>query len=184
MGRNTNIGQRGFTLVELMVTLAVLAVLLGIAVPSFQNIINRNRLTAITNEVVGAIQLTRMEAVRRNSRVVFCPTTDGATCAGENWLRSIVVASDGEVVRELVVEGAGMVITPSTNVGTGDQISFGASGFARAGTTVTNRAGGLRICSTQVDGDENARDVMVNVSRISVTTEGSAGCTDGPEEEN
>lgn len=180
MGRYTNIGQRGFTLVELMVTLAVLAVLIGIAVPSFQNIIARNRLTSITNEMVAALQLTRIEAVRRNTRVVFCPTTDGATCAGNNWLRSIVVVPGGEIVREINFEGAGLSILGSSNVTTGNQISFGASGFARAGTTATNQRGGLRVCSTQVGANENARDVMVAVSRISVETETSAGCADAP----
>ncbi|MFH1601103.1 MAG: GspH/FimT family pseudopilin [Pseudomonadota bacterium] len=179
MGRNTY-KSGGFTLVELMVVLAVLAVLIGVAVPSFQNITNRNRLTAVTNEMVAALQLTRVEAIRRNARVVFCPTTDGAACGGTNWLRSIVVAPGGEVVREINFEGAGLVVSPSSSVDTGDQISFGASGFARAGTTAANRAGGLRVCSTLVNPDENARDVMVNVSRISVTTVASAECAVAP----
>lgn len=175
MGRNTN-NSGGFTLVELMVVLAVLAVLLGVAVPSFQNIINRNRLTAVTNEIVAAIQLARVEAVRRNGRVVFCPTADGATCGGTNWLRSIVLAPGGEVVREINFEGAGLTVLGSSNVATGNQISFGASGFARAGTTAANRSGGLRVCSTLVDANENARDVEVSVSRVSVVTATSAAC--------
>lgn len=179
MGRNTH-ATGGFTLVELMVVLAVLAVLLGVAVPSFQNITNRNRLTAVTNEMVGALQLTRVEAVRRNGRVVFCPTTTGTACGGDDWTRSIVLAPGGEVVRELNFEGAGLVVLASPAVDTGDQISFGASGFARAGTTATNRAGGLRVCSTLISGDENARDVMVNVSRVSVQTRSSAGCAVAP----
>ena len=182
MGRSTTVSKAGgFTLVELMVTLAVLAVLLGIAVPSFQNITNRNRLTAITNEMVAATQLPRVEAVRQNARVTFCPTTNGTSCGGENWLRSIVVSADGEVVRELAFEGNGLNVIPSGNVNTGDQISFGASGFVRAGTTVTNRAGGLRVCSTRVNPDENARDILVNVSRIGVETTGDAGCAGVPD---
>lgn len=62
----------GFTLVELMVTIAVAAVLLMIAVPSYRNIINANRLSTAANEMVGALNVARMEAIKRNGSVQFC----------------------------------------------------------------------------------------------------------------
>lgn len=177
MGRSTTVSKAGgFTLVELMVTLAVLAVLLGIAVPSFQNITNRNRLTAITNEMVAALQLARVEAVRRNARVTFCPTTNGTSCGGANWLRSIVLAPGGEVVRQIQFDGDGVVVFSVADADDGHRISFGASGFARAGNDPDNRTGGLNVCSTRVDGNENARLIMVDVSRVSVETVGDADC--------
>lgn len=49
--------MKGFTLIELMVTIAVAAVLLGIAVPSFQDMLERNRVAAQTNEVLGDLQM-------------------------------------------------------------------------------------------------------------------------------
>lgn len=170
--------QAGFTLIELMVTIAVLAVVLGIAVPSFQGITNRNRLTAITNEVVGAIQLTRMEAIRRNQRVVMCPTTNGTTCAGADWTRIVVreAAVGGDAIREFRFLGRGISVNASSNVTTGNQLSFNSSGFARAGTNAANTMGAIRVCTTVLDASENARDVRFAVSRISVTPTGSAGC--------
>ena len=172
-------GQGGFTLLELVITVAVLAIALGIAIPSFQGITNRNRLTGVTNELLAAIQLTRMEAVRRNTRVTFCPTTNGTSCGGSNWMRSIVRAANGDVVREFRFAGRGLTILGSSNVTTGNQLSFGSNGFARAGTG-TATAGGLRVCSTALPADENARDVMFSVSRVSVSTSGNDGCTAGP----
>lgn len=169
----------GFTLLELVITVAVLAIALGIAIPSFQGITHRNRLTSVANEVVAAMQLTRMEAIRRNERVVMCPSTDGSTCSGANWLRMIVREADstGEVIREFQFSGRGLAIKSSSNVGANDQIAFVSSGFARVGGT-TNAAGGLSVCSTAVPAEENTRDVMVAVSRISVTTRnGTAACT-------
>ena len=64
--------QRGFTLVELMVTVAVAAVLLMIAVPSFRNITLSNRLNTAANDLVNAISVARMEAVKRNASTQFC----------------------------------------------------------------------------------------------------------------
>lgn len=169
----------GFTLLELVITVAVLAIALGIAIPSFQGITNRNRLTSVANEVVAAMQLTRMEAIRRNQRVVMCPSTNGTTCSGANWMRMIVREADaaGEVIREFQFTGRGLAIKSSSNVDDNNQIAFTSSGFARVGGT-TNAAGGLSVCSTAVPAVENTRDVMVAVSRISVVTRnGTAACT-------
>lgn len=169
----------GFTLLELVITVAVLAIALGIAIPSFQGITNRNRLTSVANEVVAAMQLTRMEAIRRNQRVVMCPSTDGSSCSGANWMRMIVREADvaGEVIREFQFSGRGLAIKSSSNVDDNNQIAFTSSGFARVGGT-TNAAGGLSVCSTALPAAENTRDVMVAVSRISVVTRnGTAACT-------
>lgn len=176
-GRAGSPRQGGFTLIELMITIAVLAVVLAIAVPSFQGITNRNRLTAITNEVVAAIQLTRMEAIRRNQRVVMCPTTNGTTCNGANWMRIVVreAAVGGEAIREFQFAGRGISVRGSSNINTGNQVSFNASGFARAGTNAANTRGIIRVCTSVLGNDENARDVQLAVSRISVQTPADSG---------
>src|SRR3546814_3559152 len=61
--------QHGFTFIELMLTIAVAAILLAIATPSFTSIINSNRLTGAANEMVATLQAARMEAVRLNTTV-------------------------------------------------------------------------------------------------------------------
>ncbi|GAB2621559.1 GspH/FimT family pseudopilin [Lysobacter erysipheiresistens] len=178
---------RGFTLVELMITVAVLAIVVTLAAPSFSDLINRNRLTAAANEVVGALQTARMEAVRRNTRVVLCPSTDGTSCSGADWQRLIafsdadgdvtVDADDDEIIRDMTVSTGGIVVNPSSNTATNQRISFGASGLARVGAGVA-REGGLSVCSDRLDAAENTRDVVVAVSRVSVTTRnGSDACS-------
>jgi type IV fimbrial biogenesis protein FimT len=67
----------GFTLIELMVALAVTAIVLGIGVPSFQNVMERNRAASQTNEMLGALQATRSEAIRRNATHRFCSSSTG-----------------------------------------------------------------------------------------------------------
>lgn len=73
--------QTGFTLIELMFTIVVLAVLLGIGVPNFRDFIRNSRLTAAANDLLADINLARSEAVKRRVPVTLCKSTDGASCA-------------------------------------------------------------------------------------------------------
>ena len=76
----------GFTLVELLVTLAVTAVLLAIAVPSFRDTIRRNRVSSANNALLSALNYARSEAIDRGQVVTLCPSTDSASCtSGASW---------------------------------------------------------------------------------------------------
>ena len=75
---------RGFTLIELMVTLTVLAIVLGIAVPSFQKQIINNKSLTFSEEFAAALNYARSQAVKTTKRVSICASSDGATCTG-SW---------------------------------------------------------------------------------------------------
>ena len=82
----------GFTLVELMITLAILAIVVGLAVPSFTDMIQKNQMASVSNEFMSELMWTRSEAIKRNREVVMCRSTDGATCAASgDWNTGWVV---------------------------------------------------------------------------------------------
>lgn len=91
---------RGFTILELMITVAVLAVIVGIGVPSYQDMMRRNRLAAQTNTFVGTLAIARSEAVKRGVLVTVCPANDPLkqeSCGpGDDWATNgLIVFTDG-----------------------------------------------------------------------------------------
>lgn len=79
----------GFTLVELMITLAVAAILATAAVPSFISMIASNRVTSASNELVTALNLAKSEAVRSGRDTLLCKSNNGVDCGGawsNGWL--------------------------------------------------------------------------------------------------
>lgn len=93
----------GFTLIELMTALTVLAVLLAMSVPSFREFTRNNRVTAAHNDLLTAFTVARSEALKRATPVTVCASTDGATCADiKNWAVGwIVFVDDSGVAGEL-----------------------------------------------------------------------------------
>lgn len=78
--------MRGFTLVELMITIAIMVVVLTVAIPSFLSTIQNNRITTLTNDLVGALNLARSEAIKRGVSVSVCAASDqNFTACGSDW---------------------------------------------------------------------------------------------------
>jgi type IV fimbrial biogenesis protein FimT len=91
----------GFTLIELMVTVSVAALLLGLAAPSFHDLAIRNELSTYTNELIAGINYARSEAVRTGKSIVICPTSDeGESCSGswsDGWITFTDLDENGEL---------------------------------------------------------------------------------------
>jgi type IV fimbrial biogenesis protein FimT len=92
--------QRGMTLVELMFTVFIAAVLAMLAVPSFRDASLGSRLSATANSLHGSIQIARSEAIKANAPITLCTSADGTECADAgDWDQGwIVLNGDGDVL--------------------------------------------------------------------------------------
>lgn len=85
MGRERTVTSKahGFGLIELLVTLSLVAILATVAVPSFQHLINETRVTSEANNFLDALYSARSYAVRNNSDVVLCPSSNSLDCSAQ-----------------------------------------------------------------------------------------------------
>lgn len=167
-------GMAGYTLVELMVTLAVVGILAAVAVPAMTSLIAGNRLAGASSELASSLQLARSEAIRRNAQVTICASNNGTTCAAStDWSSWIVTGRDNaaaagaanDVILAHATPGAMRVTGPSAG------IVFRPSGLIRAGAA-------LSVCAPTAALAENRRDINVMISGNITTTksEGGAQC--------
>jgi type IV fimbrial biogenesis protein FimT len=142
---------RGFTLVEIMMAIVILAILLGIAVPSFRDASLSSRLTGYANDIVASAQVARSEAIKRNARVRLCTSAAGTACeADADWTDGwIVVTAGGEVLRRQASLDDAFSVTEDDDV---VEISFPPTvvGVVPAAFTVRRAtpAGGPERCVT------------------------------------
>jgi type IV fimbrial biogenesis protein FimT len=165
--------MRGFTLIELMVTIGILAVLLTIAIPSFTSTIINYRLTSISNTFVASAQLARSEAIKRNGRVTMCKSADGAACVSTGgWEQGWILFHD--IDNDAVKDAAEVIIKtesalPANYVTTtGDHyISFTANGGSEL-TSGAAQATTVTLCS-QTEPVGPAKQIVMNfVGRVRI----------------
>jgi type IV fimbrial biogenesis protein FimT len=129
----------GFSLLELMVTIAVAGVLAAIAVPSLTTFIQNSRQTSEANSLVMALDYARSEAVKEDANVEVCASTDGATCSGNanpgGWGTGWIVETTGAaptVLQSMAALGANNTLSGEFNGAGVSQVTFMPNGFVQA----------------------------------------------------
>lgn len=162
----------GFSLIELLITMVVLAIVAGIALPSFVMVMKNNRSVALAEDLSTAIQFARVEAVKRSQAVAICASSDGSHC-GVDWSKGFIVVVDSaatESAATVDIDNAdtdvlkiwdkldlGAVITPPEGVfflrytSSGRLAQVGTPPFAFT-TKVTGCQGGARTLSISLAG--------------------------------
>lgn len=158
--------SRGFTLIELMITIVILAILISLAVPSFNSVIQGNRTLTLTDELSTAIQLARSEALKRRKNVIICRSNAASTACedGTDWSGGWQVRQvSGDLIRVWDATPSAAVTGPSTG------ITFQSNGL-RNGT-------GAEIFEVQVDGCKDSKKRVINVSVTGNATSSQSTCT-------
>lgn len=168
---------RGVTLIELMIVIVIAAILLSIAVPAFQNTIDKNRLKAATESMYSSIQFAKTESIKRNRPIRVNFTTSGG---GTTWCYglkenadcdcTITDATDAEYcevngVKQITLgsDFPGVSATASADFSFNNirgTVNAGNitlnSGKGKQTKVIINGLGRIRICSTA--GDANVPD--------------------------
>jgi len=166
--------QSGFTLFELLVSVAVAGILIGVAVPSFNNMSKSNQVTTTVNNLVYALNIARSEAMKSNAASA-CISNDLATCtAGGTWADGFIVFADlnsncavngGEnliqVFEPIKNTKTTIVATPATSC-----VSFNGNGFI---TPAANAPLNFKFCDDRT-GTTVGRTINLIVTGRPATT--------------
>lgn len=172
---------QGFTLVEMMVTVALMAIMLAIAVPSFTSFRRNSELVSITNGFVAALNAARTEAMKRNMYAMVTPVNnDNDWTAG--WVAFVDVdgdnkfgAGDIEVFRQPAIPSY-LTFTGNNSLGaTNSHARYDGSGFSRPVGDLLNAT--LSVTRTDANGDSRQiRRIKIALTgrvRVCTPTSGS-----------
>lgn len=184
--------ERGMTLIELLIGIALLVIVIAIGVPGMQGTINGGRLSSATNELASAIQLARAEALKRNRSVVLCRSDSLTACASDNvwngWLVFVDTNGDGTVGagEEIIKTGtftAPLTVRASNGISSrANLITFLPNGMARGADESALLTASLSVCTPSTQPPNNVRDVLIAFGgRITVRSRNTAGdCSAAP----
>ena len=160
--------QRGFTATELLIVIAIAAILASIAAPSMVRIMQTNRVATEATQFVSDLQYARSEAIRQGGNVTICPSTTGSSCTGGlNWQIGWIMFSDPNASRTF--DSGEMLIRhqpgwTGTDTMTASATALGTLSFSRDGFLIGVPASGRFVLATTPAVATLTRCVLVNVT--------------------
>jgi type IV fimbrial biogenesis protein FimT len=149
--------KAGYTLVEMMVVILIVAILLTVGVPSYRYVTNSNRVSAEVNALLGDLQFARSEAVKEGATVTVCPLADptasSPSCAANSteWDKGWLVTSATVTPNVLRIQQP--FANPNDSfLSTSNQtsVTFDRNGFANATPALTNAGATIMLKTTPV----------------------------------
>lgn len=142
--------DRGFTLVELIITVAIIAIVMSYAVPAYSRFVAQNKVQSFAYALASDLNNARSEAIRRGQTVEVCAASDTtvASCAGavtNNWSKSWITVASGSVIKVHQAEAGTVASTTLSSV------RFAASGRPNnAGSIVFQDAAATTSASVSI----------------------------------
>ena len=170
--------QLGFTLTEMMVTIAIAGILLGAAIPSFQAIFLKNTTIAYTDDFKMALYLAQSEAVKRNTNILIAPKTTGNDIWEDGW--NIFIDGNSNNTFESADDELIRTYTPSAN---NYRLESSLSGFDTGlafnslgePSTSSGTASGVEfwVCGQNSNDSQSRRTVTVSFAGSIIVKEGA-----------
>ncbi len=160
--------QQGFTLVELLITIAILAILVMLAAPSMQHMLAENRSIAQVNTLIAELNYARSEAVSRNEALTFCKSVNQQTCGGQWRDGKMLLDAKNNVIRVFSALPTGDKLVWNSSGGQDDAIVWTPSGYTRG------QRGTFYYCSAHKDSTYSRTVVLWDTGRT-YTAKMSAG---------
>jgi len=157
----------GFTLIELMIAVALVAILLATAVPALDDFTNDARQTGAINDFISSIHIARNTAITTNSRVTMCASASGANCEAASWDSGWIVFADlnsnGSLDAGETIASASAAVD-DLNIQSGEfpaALMYRPNGRAMT-NALTGNSGEFTVCDFR--GAEHAKVILVELS--------------------
>ncbi len=177
MTRNTYLSSCGFSLVEMLIVLAMMGILSSYALPSFSKLINSHRQNTVLLQLFSHNQLARSEAIKQNQSVILCKSDNGQQCTpSAQWQNGWIVFADLDNNKQL--SGTEPLIYSFQNHNPSLSLSykgFGSHNYIRYypdGRSSTN--GSFILCTPE--GNVTARSLIISrTGRARLSSKNASG---------
>ncbi len=161
---NDPMRNKGITFIELMITLAIAAILFATAAPSMRSSIQENRMVTQINELQASLSLARSEAIKRNASVTVCPRRDddSDSCSGSwknGWIVFVDDNANGSIDGAEILRVHGAISSNNSLTFSQTYVSYANTGLAEVGSSET-----FTLCDARARGAENAKGLIIGRS--------------------